>query len=47
MVLVIPDSVFAGTSIHTLDLRLQTKENGTQAMGPEALSSLAATPLPV
>ena len=36
MVLVIPDSVFAGTSIHTLDLRLQTKENGTQAMGPES-----------
>jgi len=36
MVLVIPDSVFAGTHIHTLDLRLQTKENGTQAMGPES-----------
>lgn len=35
MVLVIPDSIFAGTSVHTLDLRLQTKENGTQAMGPE------------
>ena len=36
MVLVIPDSIFAGTSVHTLDLRLQTKENGTQAMGPES-----------
>ena len=36
MVLVIPDSIFAGTSIHTLDLRLLTKENGTQAMGPES-----------
>ena len=36
MALVIPDSIFAGTSVHTLDLRLQTNENGTQAMGPES-----------
>ena len=35
MVLVLPDSVFAGTNVNTLDLRLQTKSNGTQAMGPE------------
>ena len=36
MVMVIPDSIFAGTSVHTLDLRLKTNENGTQAMGPES-----------
>ena len=37
MLLTIPDSAFAGcTSLETLDLRVKTKSNGTQALGPES-----------
>jgi hypothetical protein len=35
-IIAIPDSAFVGcTALHTFDLRLKTKENGTRALGPE------------
>ena len=37
MLLTIPDSAFVGcTNLTTIDLRVQTKKNGTQALGPES-----------
>ena len=37
MLLTIPDSAFVGcTNLTTIDLRVQTKNNGTQALGPES-----------
>ena len=37
MLLTIPDSAFVGcTNLTTIDLRVQTKSNGTQALGPES-----------
>ena len=37
MLLTIPDSAFVGcTNLTTIDLRVQTKSNGSQALGPES-----------